>query len=106
LIGTRSPIHDKIQQPHFCFYYPTSPLHPDSGIERVVTTAIVKGLIAYTNQFSKPTLYDYDVVGRRVSETYANLEIIRQIVPSAKSCNPWLNDDGSTPPRIDRGLRG
>jgi RHS repeat-associated protein len=40
-------------------------------------------LVAYTNQIPKVTLYDYDVLGRRITETNANSEIIRYTMSPA-----------------------
>ena len=47
--------------------------YPDAGVERFGYSA--RGMIAYTNQLDKITLYGYDEAGRKIAETNANLEI-------------------------------
>jgi YD repeat-containing protein len=66
--------------------------YPDTGVERFGYT--VKGLVAYTNQISKVTLYDYDAALRKVAETNANLEVVRyQYKPSG---DLWKLTDGKS----------
>jgi YD repeat-containing protein len=49
--------------------------YPDTGVEAFGYT--VKGLVAYTNQIGKVTLFDYDTALRKTAETNANLEVVR-----------------------------
>ena len=47
--------------------------YPDGGTEQFYYTAL--GLVTYTNQLGKVTLYDYDAMLRKTAETNANLEV-------------------------------
>ena len=66
--------------------------YPDTGVERFGYT--IKGLVAYTNQISKVTLFDYDAALRKTAETNANLEVVRyQYKPSG---DLWKLTDGKS----------
>lgn len=64
--------------------------YPDTGVEKFLYSAM--GLIAYTNQIGKVTLYAYDGALRKTAETNANLEVIRyQYTPAG---DLWKLTDG------------
>ena len=49
--------------------------YPDTGVEQFVYTSGVAGPTSYTNQLLKRTLYFYDALGRKTTETNANNEV-------------------------------
>jgi len=74
--------------------------YPDSSSEGFGYSA--RGLTIYTNRLGKITTYEYDVLGRKITQTNANNEVIRysynaggdlvQLVDGKNQTNKWSYD--------------
>jgi RHS repeat-associated protein len=49
--------------------------YPDGGLESFGYSVNLPGLTSYTNQLNQVAQYGYDIAGRKISETNANLEV-------------------------------